>query len=331
MTQEEISTIIDLYINHNETTVTLAKRFNCCDSTIGRILKKNNINPHKTKSERQKVVFAQLDINYICSSYPEKTTVDLASIYNCCESTIKRILVENNIPIAKAKRRSIIKHHNYFHEIDTIDKAYYLGLLIADGNVVQSKTRVNREKTISLQLNNKDKYIVEQFAKELGASKNKVKEYTTDNRNECYFRFSSNEMAKDLEQYGIIPQKTFDTYLPIISDNLMPHLLRGIFDGDGTNYIYYHKTGTPNMRFGFYGTKKICEDIMNYLANKIDIPHIQITEKVGCYMVVWQGDKLSKDFYNLIYSNCGNFYLKRKREKFDFYFNDIMQGNTEIT
>jgi len=41
-------------------------------------------------------------------------------------------------------------------------------------------------------------------------------------------------MATDLEKFGVVPRKTLLTFLPSLSPELMPHLIRGIIDGDGS-------------------------------------------------------------------------------------------------
>lgn len=58
---------------------------------------------------------------------------------------------------------------------------------------------------------------------------------THDGRGCGQIAIRSNVMAKDLSQYGVIPRKSAFTYLPKnIPINLMNHLIRGIFDGDGS-------------------------------------------------------------------------------------------------
>lgn len=44
----------------------------------------------------------------------------------------------------------------------------------------------------------------------------------------------SNIMASDLAKYGVIPRKTPHTYLPEVTEEYLSHLIRGIFDGDGS-------------------------------------------------------------------------------------------------
>jgi hypothetical protein len=73
-------------------------------------------------------------------------------------------------------------------------------------------------------------------------------------------------MAKDLEKYGVVPRKSYITYLPqSIDDKMMPHLIRGIFDGDGC--IQAKQTDKNNRflhAFSICGNHQLMEDIVNY-------------------------------------------------------------------
>lgn len=90
--------------------------------------------------------------------------------------------------------------------------------------VTELKTRQGREKVISLEIHNNDRYILELFANILDADNDIVKNF--EKRNHTHIRFASNQMANDLEQYGVVSNKSHTTYLPQLREDLMPHLLR---------------------------------------------------------------------------------------------------------
>ena len=79
----------------------------------------------------------QNDKDIIISNYYNNVDLnfkELASICNVSERAFSRVLKENNIN-TKLKNRYIIKNEHYFDNIDTETKAYFLGLLFADGYV----------------------------------------------------------------------------------------------------------------------------------------------------------------------------------------------------
>jgi intein-encoded DNA endonuclease-like protein len=316
LTDEIKKQMINMYLNEGMNTIEIGSYFNCDPSTVGKVLKNNDIDIQSIAYERSRVVDCDQE-KKICEKYKQGLTViEISIIYNISDGTVANVLKRNNIKLRPNKIRSKVKNHNYFESINTNNKAYFLGLILTDGSVVESKTRENRSKIVSIELHMKDIDILYKFAEELGAPKDIVKINTE--RNHCYLRFASEIMAEHLSKYGVVPRKSLTTYLPQLEENKMPHLIRGIFDGNGTNYIISDK----HIRFGFYGTKIICEQIKEYLQKEIKAKDNKIIEKIGCYMILWSGDIICKKFYDLIYTNAEECYLKRKRNKFDIIFDN---------
>lgn len=300
-------TIIDMYCKQNLNTVQIAKILGCCDSTIGKILQKHNIPRIHTPNE---VVLSEDNIKDICSRYINfETTEEIAKTYELCGNTVAKILKQNNITLRPAYRRSQVSKHDYFSVIDSIDKAYFLGWMISDGAIIESKTRPNRQKVISLEIHNDDRQILELFAKMLGANNDIVK--VNKKRNHAYIRFASNQMSEDLKQYGVVPRKSENSYLPVIREDLMPHLIRGIFDGDGTITIDKHNCG----HIAFYGSESVCKQISEYLHKSLGL-NLNKVSKTTCYHVWYGGRKLAKKIMIFLYNDCHEFYLERKYLKF---------------
>lgn len=299
--------IIDMYCNQNLNTVQIANIIGCCDTTIGKILKKNNIPRIHTPNELN---LSEEEIKDICDRYTNfETTEEIAKVYNICDRSVAKILVENNITIRSAKRRSKVKRHDYFETIDTIDKAYFLGWMISDGAIIESMTRENRSKVISLEIHNNDRYILELFAKMLEADEDVIKVF--EKRNHAHISFASDKMAEDLSKYGVVPRKSSVSYLPELRNDLMPHLLRGIFDGDGTITI-----DKKNQRhIAFYGSEMICNQIAEYLHKELGINKNKVS-KTTCYHVWYGGNNLAKNIMEFLYDDCREFYLERKYLKF---------------
>lgn len=182
----------------------------------------------------------------------EPMTLDkLAAKFNLSRPTVSKIL--GDIPrYSKAKLNNPNMKERFFETIDSEEKAYFLGLLISDGNVFKDDT--GRQASISITLDLNDEYMLAKFKEVLNANTN----IGYDGRGCGQIAVRSDIMAQDLAQYGVIPRKSYLTYLPKIDDKYMGHLIRGIFDGDGS--LRAQQTDINN-RFahylGFCGTHQL--------------------------------------------------------------------------
>ena len=110
---------------------------------------------------------------------------------------------------------------DFFHVIDTEEKAYILGLLLTDGCVYD----VDR---VTLELKTGDRYVVDAFRDAVSPLR-PVSERATS----CRIDMRSRAMVEDLAALGVVPRKTFIASAPHIEDDLLRHFWRGCFDGDG--------------------------------------------------------------------------------------------------
>jgi hypothetical protein len=119
--------------------------------------------------------------------------------------------------------------YDYFHDINTKEKAYWLGFLYADGFIV---TKGERLVSLGLRLSSKDEERIIKFAKNLGLNETKI-EHEND-RNCCLIRVGRSEMLMDLVDHGILPRKSKVIELPKLDTReLYLAFLLGFFDGDG--------------------------------------------------------------------------------------------------
>ena len=180
-----------------------------------------------------RVLFTTEQVQRIIDLYTieGKTQKEIGPIMGCGIKPIVRVLHENNIPTNIRRTNRRLKEY-YFSNIDTSNKAYFLGLLFADGNISRDDTR---EAMIKIQLLNEDKQLLEKFKLEI-ASDGTIMNAKGDT---CALAIRSNQMATDLEQLGIIPNKTYEThFLPSnIPLAFLTDFLRGYVDGDGSLYF----------------------------------------------------------------------------------------------
>lgn len=251
--------------------------------------------------------------------------------------TISKILKEYNIPIyTKQQLFSFGLNENYFEEIDSEEKAYLLGFFLADGCIFDD---LMGSPKIIFGLAEPDTYIVKIFHQAIN-SQNKLR--VDARRDHLYISSvnSSQKMADDLEKLGISKHKPIRK-LPIIHDDLMHHLIRGFFDGDGNfGYRLSHpereNCHSYRGRIDMVAHEYVLPTLKNLLEEKVGIYQYNIG-RVNCKMFLQCVDINKKTdilkFYNYIY-NDATIYLQRKKNKFDEFFrlnNMVDFDGTEIT
>jgi hypothetical protein len=151
-------------------------------------------------------------INYYLSK--PMTLKQVEDKYKLSHPTISKILKE--IPkYTKAKIYNPNMKEHFFQEINSEENAYFLGLLIADGNIFKDNT--GRQASISITLNLEDEYMLQKFKEVLRADTS----IGYDNRGCGQIAVRSDIMAEDLAKYGVVPRKSYHTYLPEIPNQYM--------------------------------------------------------------------------------------------------------------
>ena len=144
----------------------------------------------------------------------------------CKEYDISTRQYHNLLSLNSINRKKISHKYNfnedYFETIDTEDKAYFLGFIIADGCV--------SDRTNSIKITQKEIYILLEFKKYIEFEGNIFTR--KDGKISC-ITVTSNKTKIDLEKLGINPNKTMVVKYPEIPESLQNHCMRGVFDGDG--------------------------------------------------------------------------------------------------
>lgn len=246
--------------------------------------------------------------------YPQFTTDQIN--YICREKGITR-----------KNGRQVVLYHDYFSNIDTEEKAYFLGLFAADGHLYWDKQK-GESYNISLALMKQDKYIVEKFAKAIGTDK-EVKEYTNTTgfqrkdgqpHIECRIVVSSKQMYNDLNKWGVMEHKSaLIKSLPNLNDDMMRHYIRGYFDGNGSAFVTKQK-GYMKLKMAIYSTHDFCTNIKQYLEQRLNLNVHKVydhkTENCSFISYYTEGDL--KRLYHYMYEEA-TCYLTRKKEIIENY------------
>lgn len=301
--QDNIQDIID-YRKQGIKNKELAIMYHTSESSLTRTLENNgyytrNLLP-KTPENKQILINEYLG---------GKTMGVIAKEYGVSRSTISNILTENHIPIRNAYKITYALNQHYFDNVDTPEKAYIFGFLAADGCVSGN--------IISVGVQEDDKQILDDINMCLGSNRPLYYIKTDVGKNQWRLQITNKYLAEQLKLHGLIERKSLKLEFPeCISDDLLPHFLRGLLDGDGS-------IGSTRYCVSYTGTKML----LSVIAEKIErILHITFHyRKEHCYNNITCGIGLYKQehcrlFLNYIYQNA-TIYLERKYKLYQKYIN----------
>ena len=207
----------------------------------------------------RKIFFTKEQDSFIKEKLIEKKSISwIASQLNLDRHTVsnhaKTIMGEN----FDFKRKSYV-NLNYFEEINTPEKAYWLGFLAADGYVVGNE--------LNIQLGKKDKEHLKKFSDAINGNLT-IRDINGKNNfgtsySHCRVSLKSDKMINDLVKYGIVPKKSLILKTPNINNSLFPYWIIGYMDGDGC--VSKNK---KKIRISFTGTYEVLNFIKTYLKSQ---------------------------------------------------------------
>ena len=236
-------------------------------------------------------------------------------------------------------------NHDYFDKIDTERKAYFLGLIYADGTIVSAS---NRQKQLCIALQEEDSYLLEEICKDIKPFKEITISYPPNIakhnwKKRAVFKVSSDLICQKLIDMGCIQRKSkLGMTFPSLDENLIHHFIRGFFDGDGCIYVrevenkYIRKTSYTiknpfkrklQKRVQFCSTsEQFLKDCINHINNKIQLKGSVHWRKVKrtlfVYKVSIEMQKDVENFKNYLYSDAKIFMI-RKKNKFDMSISSL--------
>lgn len=251
-----------------------------------------------------------IDENDVLNKYNElKNIHKVARYFKVSPSPIKRILKSVGINLSNRRYHVDV---NFFDNIDSEIKAYWLGFLFADGYIRERKSGFSLE----LKLSYKDKKHIELFRETINSNHriidgfNKVKYKGGISKSRMlHLAIYSSILVNSIKTKGIHSRKTFTITKPDISKKLIPHFIRGYFDGDGSFSFNPDKSK--------YTTNFACasEEFRNFLINELLVNGINVKWYGGIKLHI-QSKMDNLKFYDYVYQNA-TIFLERKKEKYE--------------
>ena len=208
-------------------------------------------------------------------------------------------------------------YNREFQIIDTKEKAYVLGLFYADGNIGSNDIQVR------ITLEEEDSNLLQDIAKYFPFfyfhSRPKALELG------CYKR----ELQEDFISNGCYPRKSYESRdnlrIPYLSKELIPHFIRGYFDGDGgCTLSLKENTGKKTQKrvYIYSVSLNLLNDIKEILFNEDIKSHISMIDKNTVEKATMNVYKLTintssyRNFNAFLYKDASLF-MERKKILFD--------------
>ena len=217
---------------------------------------------------------------------------------------------------AKGMKNSF--NQDFFENIDTEEKAYFLGLLFADGYILCGRKEDGRVESdaFGISLQEQDIDILKKLKTALNAthpiniyenSGSWAKKGTYYGRIICY----SQKAVNDLYAKGMKKHKTFDMQFPTeeqVPHNLLHHFIRGYVDGDGS--IGAQKNRNKHW-FTTMGTKEFLTGMQHFFGTDVKLGQRYPERENNNYELRYCGNRQIDFFLDILYRDA-TIYMDRK-------------------
>lgn len=282
---------------------------------LKQLLKDNNINPNDAVARGN---FYRTYFNWreLAQQYTDgKSIRDIGKMtglsYDAIRVNLKRELGELRKFSVKGNSKFKFNYNLFFPKL-TPYGAYFLGWMYSDGCITSDK--------ITITLQHQDAYHVKYLAS-LVSDKG-----TRKAKNGEEFNFYSVDLLERFSAYNLIPNKSHHNFripVELVDKEIMPYLLLGLFEGDGT-------ISKTDLSCGLLLPSNSWEAIKNYLKEDIYLEQtsIRAINNYGLILVSFRG-KSYFSFLDYIYSNTTEVTpLTRKFERYKNQLNRSMSGRT---
>lgn len=274
---------------------------------------------YKIKSIKEEIimkntVWSDNEIKFLYDNYHDMTNAQMASALNRSKTAVDLKL--NRLGIKKSKYNYNI---DYFHNIDSANKAYWLGFFYADGytTIHRNQFGVNTyEAGIELQI--KDKQHLKEFNKTINGNieiKERIRKNPFDlskDYHTAYIRLYNKTFVSNLISQGVVPNKSLVAQFPLNLGSYISDFIRGYYDGNGCVSCCKKKTHTISCNFTS-GSQSFLLDLRSFLFQE-NIYSYLYQEKPNTYRLYIRGMENVDRFCSFIYKDASS-YLSRKYEK----------------
>ena len=263
-----------------------------------------------------KKVISDQEVEAIYKMYKDGTKVsDIAKDFGVTNSTIYTRLNRRYGPLGKERavnKRKYTVDESFFEIIDTQEKAYIMGWFYSDGsNSVSPNIAKIDVAEDSVDILIKIREVIGSNARII-PMKNSANSYAGESAQTLYrLGIYNKRVSKQIAALGICGNVTYTrTWPEWLTEDLEPHFIRGLIDGDGCISISKKK----GFLIGYWGTEMMCEGLSKVLK-KIGVEHRHKMDKKGHHYIRITKQAECLKFADYIYKDS-TIYLARKFENY---------------
>ena len=251
------------------------------------------------------------EIDFLKKNYIKYSNQELSEILKRTKSSVQ-------LKISKLGLKRPDKYFydkDFFENINTEEKAYWLGFIYADGYVYYSEEKRNYELGIELQIG--DINHLRKFNKSINGNLEVKITEKYDKRYEktyrhCTIRLHDKKLVEDLNKNGVVQNKSYIIKFPNLRNDLIVPFIRGFFDGDGC--LQLNKQRQCHRVDFACASIDFVNKLRDILYNNYNI-NSYITQDKNIYRLNIRGLTNAYLFGRLLYDNS-TIYLDRKYNKF---------------
>lgn len=273
-------------------------------------------NAHKL-TDQQKIDMVKEYLNN-----PQIRLKDLAQKYNIRETSVSRNLKRRGIKIRNGGRgnaefqRKYNYNQDYFDKIDCEDKAYFLGLLYADGYNNQKNA------TVAISLQEDDKSILVSFSKCTQSTRKivRINHYKKQKKGKPQYRFllQGRKISDRIAELGCYQKKSLTLKFPTeeqVPNHLLRHFIRGVWDGDGCHS--YDSGKYFKIYASLVSSISFCNSFESLIKEKFNltIHKYLVGKNKKTIRIMFSNRNSIINFLSWIYDDS-NFYIQRKYDKY---------------
>lgn len=294
--------ILNLY-KSGRSIKSLHKEYNISERSISKYLSENGVIIRKDKDLLTYDVFEAKKL------YENGFTLEeISQKLNVSRQSISKQLKKIGVKVLRANIMSNL-NETVFDDINTEEKAYWLGFLYADGNIS------SRNNYVRINLSSRDKEHMEKLKVFLNYERNVLDYKTKQGHNVSRMSVSNEHLWKTLNNLGCTPHKSLTLKFPsnIFNErkDLVRHFLRGYFDGDGC--LTYRDKDHKRPEICLISTVDFIREMETFIPLK-PLKNIYLKHKKTNNTItgVWQKEgRTAFEFAKYLYENS-TIFLDRK-------------------